>query len=286
MKKVILLCFSLALIAAEPFVSAHWLKNHLNDKNIVILDVSSPKLYKKEHIPNAINAPIALWRKKVGHYALLKAPKELEQVIRSLGITQNSHVILYSHRWGKDFLKTSYIAFALEAMGFANSSILDGGLDEYRKIGNLTNKIQLPKQSHFKATFHPELIADKSMVLAHIGKTRMIDARNPIFYFGAEKQKILARAGHIPKATSYFWVFSFHDEKIKDPKALHEMLIDGLGLDPDRPVITYCTGGLETSMNWYILHRVLGFNKVRLYDASMKEWANDPNTPLTKYRWE
>ncbi len=53
------------------------------------------------------------------------------------------------------------------------------------------------------------------------------------------------------------------------------MIIEWLRLDPKKEVITYCTGGLETSMNWYILHRVLGFEKARLYDASMKKWASE-----------
>jgi len=286
MKKLLLLLFALSLFAAEPFVSAEWLKKHLNDRDLIILDVSSPKLYKSEHIPGAINAPIELWRRSVEHYALLKSPTELQKVIRSLGITPKSRVVLYSHRWGKDFLKTSYIAFALEVMGFKNSSILDGGIDEYRKIDKLSKEPHKPTPSDYKATFHPELIVDKMMVFHHIDKSRMLDARNPIFYFGAAKQKVLKRAGHIPGATSYFWVFSFENEKIKSPETLKAMLVDGLGLAPNKDVITYCTGGLETSMNWYVLHRVLGFSKARLYDASMKEWANDPETPLTKYRWE
>ncbi len=64
------------------------------------------------------------------------------------------------------------------------------------------------------------------------------------------------------------------------------MLVDGLGLNPKKELITYCTGGLETSMNFFVLHRLLGFEKIRLYDASMKEWANRDDTPMTKYRWE
>ncbi|SMC09386.1 sulfurtransferase [Nitratiruptor tergarcus] len=286
MKKLLLFSLAIALFAAEPFISAKWLKQHLNDKNLIILDVSKPSLYKKEHIPGAISAPIELWRKKVEHYALLKDPQELEKVMRSLGIKPDSHVVLYSHRFGKDKLKTSYIAFAMEVMGFSNSSILDGTMEEYRKIGSLTKKIPTHPSSHFKASFHPQFIVDKSIVLTHIGKTRMIDARNPIFYFGAEKQKVLKRAGHIPKATNYFWIFSFHNEKLKDKDTLKAILIDGLGLKPNKDVITYCTGGLETSMNWYILHRLLDFKKARLYDASMKEWANESDTPLTKYLWE
>lgn len=39
-------------------------------------------------------------------------------------------------------------------------------------------------------------------------------------------------------------------------------------------------------MNFFVLHRLLGFNTIRLYDASMREWANNSSTPMTLYKWE
>lgn len=284
MKKLLFLAAAVAAFAMEPFVSAKWLKEHLD--KVIVLDVSAPKAYAKKHIPGAINAPISLWREHHGNYLLLK--KDLIQTIQKLGLSPNKQIVIYAHHPGKDKLKTSYVAWALEVYGIKQTALLDGGLKAWKQAKYpLEQKPNTPTPSSYTAKPNSALIANKQMVLSKIGKVRMLDARPAVYYFGAKKQSVLARAGHIPKATSYFWKYSFDDKGfLKLKKFLKEMIITGLGLDPNKEVITYCTGGLETSMNWYILHRVLGFNKARLYDASMKEWANDPDTPMTKFKWE
>jgi len=57
-------------------------------------------------------------------------------------------------------------------------------------------------------------------------------------------------------------------------------------LQKEDEVILYYTGGLEASMNWYILYQNMGLKKAKIYDASMKEWGNKSDTPLTKFQWE
>ncbi len=47
----------------------------------------------------------------------------------------------------------------------------------------------------------------------------------------------------------------------------------------DKQVITYCGGGIAASADALALV-MLGHSKVRLYDASMSEWANDPTLPM------
>ena len=48
----------------------------------------------------------------------------------------------------------------------------------------------------------------------------------------------------------------------------------------DKPrVITYCGGGIAASSDALIL-TMLGHPDVRLYDASMSEWSNDPSLPM------
>jgi len=79
---------------------------------------------------------------------------------------------------------------------------------------------------------------------------------------------------------------SFKGDYFKDAALLKKMLVKGMNLHPDKATITYCTGGLETSMNFFVLHRLLGFTNIRLYDASMREWANDVTTPMSLYKWE
>lgn len=289
MKKLALLTLVASLtFAIEPVVSTQWLAKHLHEKDLVILDVSQPKAYAKGHIPGAINAPIGQWREHHGNYLLIKPPHKIQELLRNLGIDEKKEVVIYAHHSGKDTLKTSYVAWALELHGLAKSALLDGGLRKWKKESlPLSTKPSAPTPSNYIVHFDPTLVIDKEGVRKSIAKVRMLDARPAVYYFGAKKQKVLARAGHIPHATSYFWKYSFKDDgTFKPKKTLREMLVEGLGLDPRETLVTYCTGGLETSMNWFVLHRVLGFEKARLYDASMKEWANDPKMPLTKYRWE
>ena len=286
MKKIVTTLLTLLpLFAVEPVVSPQWLKANLD--RVVILDVSEPKVYAKGHIPGAINAPISLWRQSRGSFSLLIDDTQLQTLIQNLGIDKESHVVLYAHHSGKDLLKTSYTAWALEYAGVTKSSLLEGGYKAWEKAGfEVSQAIPKKDKSRFTITPNDSLVADKKYVRKSIGKVRMLDARPAIYYFGAKKQSVLARAGHIPKASSYFWRYSFENDKFKSKNTLKEMLIDGLEIEPKKEVIVYCTGGLETSMNWFVLHRILRLAHVRLYDASMKEWANDPDTPLVKYRWE
>ena len=281
---------ALAAWAMEPLVDAAWLKAHIHDKDLVIVDASSAKLYEKEgHIPGAVQSGIGKWRESHGRHALVRSAEEIQKEMRRLGISKDSKVVVYSHHSNaKDTLKPTYILWAMERYGFKKSALLDGGLPAWKKAGGALEKKRAANEpGDFTAIPDDSIVADLAFVKENLRKMRMLDARPAIFYFGARKQPVLERAGHIPGATSYFWKYSFRDDgTMKPKKVLHEMVVEGLGLSPEAPVVTYCTGGLETSMNWFVLHRILGFSKARLYDASMKEWANRNDTPMRRFRWE
>ena len=48
----------------------------------------------------------------------------------------------------------------------------------------------------------------------------------------------------------------------------------------DRPVIAYCGGGIAATADAMIL-TMLGHQDVRIYDASLSEWAKDPELPMS-----
>ncbi len=288
--KILLIIFVsvITLFAMEPLVGAKWLQEAQNDKSVVIIDVSDAKLFEKEHIPGSLNSPISKWREKHDNYLLVKNANAIQKEFSALGINKESKVLVYSHHNNaKDILKVSYVLWAMEYYGFSNSAMLDGGLPAWKKNnGTLSTTTKTVKNGDFKVAKNDALVADLAFVKEQIGKSNMIDARPPVFYFGAQKQPVLTKAGHIPKAHSYFWKYSFEGDYLKSKNVLKEILVKGMGFDPQKPMITYCTGGLETSMNFFVLHRILGFDNIRLYDASMKEWGNNSDTPMVKYRWE
>ena len=48
---------------------------------------------------------------------------------------------------------------------------------------------------------------------------------------------------------------------------------------PQQEVITYCQAGIRAAHVFFVLS-LLGYNRVRNYDGSMREWANRDETPL------
>lgn len=86
---------------------------------------------------------------------------------------------------------------------------------------------------------------------------------------------------------SYPWNYSVEDDyRLKDLKKLETLFMEGYKLPKEKEVLVYCTGGLETSFNYYVLSGLLGYKQVRLYDASMKEWGNREDTPMVQYSYE
>ena len=291
MKKLtlLLLVTCLSLFGAPAFINSDELKEHLNDKNLVLIDTTDVDTYKRGHIPGAVRADISQFRHWVDNtYLLMNSPKEIEQAARSLGINNDSWVVLYGHNKDKEYLKASYIALALIANGFDNVTILNGGYNDwlYEFEGEkdaFSTTVVTPKKGNFVAKPRKDILVDLEYVKAHIGKTPMIEARPYPYYTGEQKSKGVRRLGHIKGAHSSFWRDKFNvDDTLKSDKAIKKIFLDKNGLDPEKEVIAYCTGGLEASMNWYILTQKLGFKDVKLYDASMKQWGNRDDTPMEK----
>ncbi len=273
------------LFSSSAFIEAEELRALIIKKNTVLLDTTDLKTFNEGHIMSAVHVDVSDFRHQVGPYQLMNSPQEIQKVARRLGINNNSRVILYAHQKHKELLKASYIALALVANGLQHVSILNGAYDawlfEYEDFISKAEKNITP--GNFTAHYNPNILVDLDYVREHIGKVPMIEAR-PIRYFKAQAQsKGVRRLGHIAKAQSSAWSNKFKPNKtIKPDKELNAIYVDKNHLNPHKEVIAYCTGGLEASMNWYILVQHLGYTNVKLYDASMREWGNRDDTPMEK----
>ncbi len=286
---IIMAAFMQILFANTAFISAQDLQKKLTDKNLVLIDTADIQTYKEGHIPNAKQIDIAAFRKLVDNkYELMRSSKEIEKTARSLGVNNDSYVVIYGHNKPKELLKASYIAMALIVNGFSNISILDGGFDAWKKAAREDNSListqtPSPMLGNFTANYNPEILVDMQYVKEKIGKVDMIEARAKKFYDGQAQSPGVQRLGHIKNAQSSNWEEKFSaGEKVVEDKKLKEIFFDTHTLHPKKEVITYCTGGLEASMNWYLLTQHLNFENVKMYDASMKEWGNQEDTPMEK----
>lgn len=288
MKTLILLFLGSAYIyASSAFIAPAELKSKLGNSNLVIIDTTDATTYKEGHIPSAVRVEISEFRHQVGKYQLMNSSQEIESVARSLGINNDSEVVIYGHNKGKEILKASYIALSLMVNGHKNVSILNGGFPEwqaeYEFEDLVSKKVEKNKCGNFTANFNTNVLVNLDYVKDAISKIDMIEARPKRFFTGEAQSPGVKRLGHITGAKSSFWREKLdHNYYVKSDKELSDIYIKGNKLNKDREVITYCTGGLEASMNWFVLSAHLGFKDVKVYDGSMRQWGNLDDTPMEK----
>lgn len=283
------LLLSVASFAIEPLVDTTWLQQHVGDKKLRIVEVSTQQSYASGHIKDALHTTIDKWRVNNGTFISIRSPQKIQKEIQRLGIDASTEVVLYADiQTPKELLKASYIFWALNYHGITNVALLNGGKQAWVKEGAaLDSTIPITAASSYKVKIQPARIADRGYVENHIGKLPMLDARPSDKYLGITPTATVARDGHIKGAMSYSWNYSVEsDYTLKDTKKLETLFKDGYKLDKEDEVIVYCTGGLETSFNYFVLSGVLGYKHIRLYDASMKEWGNHKDTPMVKYMYE
>ena len=82
------------------------------------------------------------------------------------------------------------------------------------------------------------------------------------------------RGGHIPGAKSIPWGKNCNDDgtfkSFDDLRALYAEK----GITGDQPVIAYCRIGERSSLTWFAMKYLLGFDNVKNYDGSWTEWGN------------
>jgi len=186
---ILLFLFVQSAIAEENsiLVSAQWVKDHQSDPNVVLVQVNFLKLdFDAEHIAGARY----LWPGSLAPDSPLGAMNEpdlksAQQVVENLGISNDSHIVLYFVR--NEVSPTARMFLTLENLGMKGKvSLLDGGLDAWKKAGFATTK-DLPEVK--KGKFKPAslgFIVDKNYLVKNLNSvsTVVVDARMKKFYDG------------------------------------------------------------------------------------------------------
>lgn len=277
----------------DTLVSAEWLKNHINDPDLVVLDctvvtipdaddprglanVSGRPEYELGHIPNAGFADIKtdLCNKNDPIEFDLLSPEQFCVAMGKLGVGDDSRVVLYDANY------TGWAArvwWMLRWVGFDNAAILDGGLSAWTSTGNTLSLEPVTRAVNtLTPKPRPELIANHDEVLASINDESVvvIDTLPKPFYLG--DMSIYPRAGHITGAVNIDGLSLLNKKGYLLSKdelaAMHEF-------DLNARIITYCGGGIVASTDAFVLNR-LGFNNVAVYMASLEEWTADLSNPM------
>ncbi|MFA6265665.1 MAG: sulfurtransferase [Pseudolabrys sp.] len=283
----------------QPLVSVSWLKDHLNDKNLLVLDIRSAidgggaKAYAEAHVPGSVHSDYgkAGWRVTRDNVPLmLPTLPELEKLIGSLGIDSNTHVVVVPAGVNfTDFGAAARTYWTLKVVGVNDVSILDGGIAAWKAAGlPVENGVKKPSPTAFTATLNEKLLSRvEDVTQAETAKNAtLIDARPASFFNGKEKAPAAKAYGHIPGAVNLDSA-SFYDGAANKLKPRAE-LVSLAGHLPQGPAVAYCNTGHWAATDWFVLHELLGRNDVSLYDGSMVEWTANATLPLesSRTKWD
>lgn len=289
MKKLFI--FSVLLVvygkayALPELLQADWLVN--KDQSVVILDIQEPAQYQRFHIPGAINAPFSGWRQlsSEGVNGVVLPVKTLVKKLGDLGISAKDHVVVVATGISAgDISAAARVFWTFKYLGHDAVSVLDGGLVAYANLPGAQlqkTSIQVENKTLYQTNVLPSLLAEKADVQAALGKKGvLVDARSYAEYQGVldgggdERPGTLAAAVNMP----FDWLLKPGTGQLRDSKQL-SALYQQLGVS-DKGAIYFCHTGNRAALNWFVDYAVLGNKKARLYDASMAEWAVNPQLPL------
>lgn len=269
-----------------PFVGAEWLKAHLNDEALVLIDASwylpadnrnTQAEFEQQHIPGARFFDIdSIADPSSGLPHTLPTPDRFAEALQSLGITEGHTVVVYD---SAGLLSAPRAWWMFRVFGWERVAILKGGLPAWLRSGGDTASglIESVSAPGLALSFRAELFADQNDVITatETGDRQILDARSPGRFSGAEPEPRPGLAsGHMPTAINLpFGTLIDHEcGELLPAEQLRQVLVTQ-GVDLDRPTITSCGSGITACILALALF-VLGRESVAVYDGSWTEWGS------------
>jgi thiosulfate/3-mercaptopyruvate sulfurtransferase len=272
---------------ARSVAQPDWLEANLDNPKVRIIEVSTePGIYERGHIKNAI--------KFVWHTDLVDTvnrdiinAKNFSKLVQKAGISDDTTVVLYGD---KNNWFAAWGAWIFNIYGQKDVRVLDGGRVKWEKDGRaLTTAVPSFPAGNFVATkadkaIRATLINDvlpvaKKRVKADLVDIRGADEYNGKIFAAPGFQELSVRAGHIPGAVNVPWGANVNaDGTFKTVAELKKLYADK-GIDGKQNIITYCRIGERSSLTWFVLSEILGYN-VKNYDGSWTEYGNSVGVPI------
>jgi thiosulfate/3-mercaptopyruvate sulfurtransferase len=280
----------------EYLVETDWLEQNLNNPKVVVLDctthlIPNPAItydvvpgredFEKGHIKGAQFCDVSRDVSDMSHKFrfMRQEPAAFAAAMRRFGISDDTKVVLYSTtspQWA------SRVWWLLREFGHDNAAVLNGGWQKWSRENRPSETGTGTARAEGTFTVKPvrHLMADKDEVKAAIGDgavctlNALAEAQHK-----ASGGNTYGRPGRIAGSVN---VPAAH---LLDP-ATNTFLpadelrrkFDAVGA-MDRQVIVYCGGGIAATADALAL-TMLGHTKVKVYDASMSEWAKDDSLPM------
>ncbi|WP_222915195.1 sulfurtransferase [Natrinema sp. SYSU A 869] len=276
--------------ANDVLVTADWVADRLDDfqdddsdLRLVEVDVDT-EAYEDEHAPGAIGFNWETQLQDQTQRDILEK-EDFEDLLGSHGISEDDTVVLYgdNSNWF-----AAYTYWQFQYYGHDEVYLLDGGREYWLENDYPTTD----EEPDFSATEY-DAAGPRESIRAYREDVEnaiergvpLVDVRSPEEFSGeilapSGLQETAQRGGHIPGAKNISWAAVTNDDgTFKDYDELEELYAEE-DIDGDETTVAYCRIGERSSVAWFALHELLGYDDTVNYDGSWTEWGNLVNAPI------
>ncbi|MCP3988411.1 MAG: sulfurtransferase [Actinomycetia bacterium] len=278
----------------DSLVSAAWLGDYLDDPDLRILECTvelkpapggyeiqeQSAVWAEGHIPSSAYVDLAndLSDQTSALRFTMPSSEQFAAAMEAVGVGEGTRVVLYDRRMT---MWATRVFWMLKAFGFDQCAVLDGGWKNWTGQGRPTTTDPTPirSQARFAAKPRPQMIASLDRIEAAVGDagTCIVNSLSPQNHDGTDDG--YGRPGHIPGASNVYAV-ALLDQETHLYRPVDELAALFDHVPANKPVITYCGGGIAATSDAFVLTELLGRTDVAVYDGSLSEWLQDPDRPL------
>ena len=278
-----------------PLIDDNWLEAHLDDPNLIILEVSfyepDRASYFQGHAPGAFYVP---WKEFCWHDSdrEFASPAVMAARLAEYGGTDESTIVLI----GDTVQFATYAYWTITMAGLEHLvTVLDGGAQTWMENGRptTTDIPATPQRGQVTpgVTDHSSRLG-RDDVLAHLDDPNrvLIDVRSPEEYRGERVSPLTSpfdygaeRMGRIPGAKHLYYLDRLLNED-GTFRSIEEMTaeFEVEGATADREIVAYCRLSHRASLAWFALTRMADRSNVKVYDGSWTEWGSIVGYPVEK----
>ena len=244
-----------------------------------ILDIRSPAEFATGHLGKARNLPYGIFRGPRENPGRVPEAAALEAALRSVGLEPDAPVlIVYAGKTVTDFGAAARVYWTLTSAGFAELSILNGGMESWRSADLPIAKRATPTTAtkltvSYDESWWVDADAVQDIVLGRAPGV-LIDARPADFFEGKRKHGAAREAGTLAGALNIVhesWFGEQGGEIAPDPAMLDRLR--AVAAEANAPLVSFCNTGHWAATNWFVASELAGIPDVKLYPESMVGWT-------------
>jgi thiosulfate/3-mercaptopyruvate sulfurtransferase len=267
---------------AGVLVDTAWVLEHLDNSSVRFLDLSKEaETFEAGHLPGAqyVAMRTDLTNLNDPTEGQIVSRDGLSELLSGLGIAQDDTLVLYDD---SDNVQAARAYWVLKYYQHEDVRIYNGGSKKWLADGQeLTTEAASYAPTEYVANApDPDIRTTWDHVIASLDdpETLFCDTRRTSEYIGVEVRA--DRGGHIPGAIHVEWTEAVNSDGTFRSAAELEKLYREAGFDPDRKIIAYCQTGVRSAHTWFVMHELLGWEDVRNYDGSWREYGDNPDSPI------